>query len=105
MPKAILALIVALLLSVYAAFWGWSEASAARGVAKEQIELREAAEARLKRIQATVSALEKKNAESRTRLERTLRDVPDRPTPRPVYDSLCARANCAKLDTVQSPSD
>lgn len=98
-------LILALLLAVCMALWGWSEASAARGQLNDQIKLREAAEARLGKVQTNLRTVSANYATSELRLRRVLDTIPDRRTPDAVYNELCQRAKCAKLDAVPTPAD
>lgn len=105
MSKTIIALVLSTLLASCVALWGWTEASTARGQVNDQIALRKAAEARTIKIQKSLRAVESKYAVSKTALEAALRSVPDRPTDRAVYDSLCARGNCASVGALPSPAD
>ena len=70
-------LILTTLLGALCALWGWSEVSAARGLLAEQIELREAAEARLARVTKNIRTVENRNANLRNELDRALRQNPD----------------------------
>lgn len=108
MPKTIIALVVLLLLTSSAAFYGFREAGRYDGLYETEKGLRVAAEARLKRIQTNVPLVDKKNEELRYALDESLRlnrEWADRPVPDSVSDSLCARANCARVQPLPSPAD
>ena len=105
MPKAIPFLIAALLAALLAAYMGWSEVNAARTERDAQIELREAAEARLVNIQKQLRKTSSDYQTSELRLRQLHSTLTDRPTDRGVYKLLCERGNCAPVDPVQTPSD
>ncbi|ANH51109.1 hypothetical protein FDH02_gp33 [Pseudomonas phage VSW-3] len=103
MPKAIPILILSTLLGLVMALWGWGEASEARGLLKTETELRVAAEGRLSKVQSNLRTVESNNATTRLRLEQVLSTLPDRNTPPAVYNELCSRGKCAKVDSVSTP--
>jgi hypothetical protein len=100
-----IAVILALILATCAAVYGLSEASLARGLLQDQIKLTQAAEERTRKIQSNLRAVRSDYATSELRLRAALATTPDRGTPRPVYDELCRRAKCAKLDSMPTPAD
>lgn len=105
MPKAIPILILTTLLGLVSAMWAWSEVSTARGERDTAIAAQGAAEARTKQIQSSLRRVSSDYATSEQRLRVVLSTTPDRNTPRPVYDELCRRGNCAKLDSMPTPAD
>lgn len=98
-------LILALLVASCAALWGWTEAGAAKDALKEQIELRAAAEARLSKVQSSLRRVESNYATSELRLRQLHNTLTDRPTDRRVYNVLCERATCAKVEPMPTPTD
>lgn len=105
MSRITIGLIGAVLLTSALALWGWSEVGDAR---KERDAANVAAAAsaeRLSTIQSQLRSVKSAYATSELRLSQVLRAYPDSRTPDPVYNELCARANCAKLDPLPSPSD
>lgn len=88
-----------------AAFWGWSERTRYMDLYESEKVLREATESRLKGIQSDLRTIGSKYATSELRLRQVLEAIPDRRTPPAVYNELCARANCAKLDPMQAPTN
>lgn len=108
MPAARTYLVFALIVASLMALWGWSEVGRYSDLYKNEIALREAAEATTKRIQNATSKVNKKNEDLRFSLDESLRlnrEWSDRRTPAAVYDSLCARANCATVQPLSSPAD
>lgn len=105
MSKTIPILILALLLSAAMAVWGWSEVSTARGERDAAVAAQAAAEARTTAIQSSLRRVSANYATSEQRLRVVLAASTDRATPRPVYDELCRRAKCAKLDSMPTPAD
>ena len=105
MSRLTIALVGALLLSASLALWGWSEVGTAR---TERDTANDAARASLERLQAVQSNLRRVKSDSATselRLSQVLGTLPDARTPDAVYNELCARANCAKLDPLSAPAD
>lgn len=105
MPKAIPILILTTLLGLLSALWGWSEVITARGLLNEQIELREAAEARITNMQKQLRKTKSDYATAELRLRAIHSTTPDRPTDRRVYGVLCSRGNCAKVEPMPTPAD
>lgn len=104
MSKAIPILILTTLLGLVMALWGWSEVSTARGERNAAVAAQAAAEARTTAIQSTLRRVSSDYATSEHRLRVVLAATPDRGTPRAVYDELCRRAKCAKLDSMPTPA-
>lgn len=105
MSRTIIILALTSLLASCVAFWGWSEASLARGQVKDQIELREAAEARLGKVQTQLRIVKSNHATTSLRLDQALRGRTPNSTPVAVRNVLCERGNCATVDTMQTPAD
>lgn len=105
MSKAIPILILTTLLGLVSALWAWSEVSVARGQRDVAIDAQAAAEARTAKIQLTLRRVSSNYATSEQRLRMVLATLPDRGTPRPIYDELCRRGECAKLDPMPTPAD
>lgn len=98
-------LILALVVASCVALWGWTEANEAKDALKEQIELREAAEARLSKVQSSLRRVESNYATSELRLRQLHNTIIDRPTDRRVYNVLCERATCAKVESMPTSAD
>ena len=98
-------LILALIVAVCVALWGWTEAGEAKDALKEQIELRAAAEARLSKVQSSLRRVESNYATSELRLRQLHNTLTDRPTDRRVYNVLCERANCVKVESMPTSID
>lgn len=105
MSRTIIILGLLLALVSTAAVWGWKEAIRVDGLYSNEIELRKAAEARTAVIQKSLRTVSSNYATSEQRLRVVLAATPDRPTAGPVYNELCRRANCAKLDPLPTPAD
>lgn len=108
MSRTTIILIASLLLSACMALWGWAEVSRYRGLYTDSQTALTQAQAQAKRIQLSVSKVNHRNAELRVSLDAALRsnrDWADVRIPDAVRDSLCARANCARLQPVPTPAD
>lgn len=108
MPQARTLIIFSLIIASLMALWGWSEVGRYSDLYTKAETSRVAAEARAERIQRAVATVDKRNAELRHTLNESLRlnrEWADGRTPPAVYDSLCARANCARVQPVPTPAD
>lgn len=105
MLKAVIALAVALLLAVSAAFWQFDRAQEYKGKAATANTALVAAQARLSNLQRDLRTVRSNYATSNQRLDAILRGSQPTATPLPVYNELCKRGNCAKLDPLQAPAD
>lgn len=103
--KVILALLAATLVSLWLAFSGWSDANQYRTERDDAIALQVATQARLEGIQKTLRRVSSDYATAELRLRAIHSTLPDRPTDRRVYDLLCSRGNCAKVDPLPTPAD
>lgn len=101
---AILAIALASLLALYFA----SETSRYRGLYETSQASLEQAQERTARIQRNTQKVDSQNAKLRFELDAALRKNPDwsdRDVPAAVYDSLCARANCASVQPMPTSTD
>jgi len=105
MSRLTLGLFMAFVVSALLALWGWTEVEDAR---KERDAANVSAAASLERLAAVQTNLRRVKSDyatSELRLSQVLGTLPDARTPDPVYNELCARANCAKLDPLSAPAD
>lgn len=105
MLKALVALAVALLLAVSAALWQYDRAQEYKDQATASNDALLASQARLATLQTNLRKLEKANATRNRELDRANDGIEPRPTNPAVYNVLCQRGNCVKLDPVRTPGD
>lgn len=105
MPQARTVLVGAVIVSSLMALWGWSEVSRYKDLSEAETTRADAAEAAVRTIRTSLRKVESNYATSELRLKQVLGTIPDRATPVPVYNELCRRANCTKLDSVSTPAD
>lgn len=105
MPQARTVLVGALIVSSLMALWGWSEVSRYKDLSESETRRADTAEAAVRTIRTSLRKVESNYATSELRLKQVLAAVPDRATPVPVYNELCRRANCAKLDSLPTSAD
>lgn len=105
MLKAIIAMAVALLLAVSAALWQYDRAQEYKDKATSATAALVASETRLLRIQSTLRQVSSDYATTRLSLEQAHRVLAPVATPPAVYNVLCQRGNCRKLDPVRTPGD
>ena len=105
MLKAIVALIVALILTACVAVSQWQDANQYKDQAREAIASQKAAETRLASIQATLRKVNSDYATQELRLQQIHATTADRVTDRGVYKLLCERGNCRKVDPLPSSAD
>lgn len=103
--KVILALVAATLVSLWWAVSSWSAMNVMRTERDEAIALQKATQARLEGIQKQMRKVSSDYATAELRLHQLHSTLPDRPTDRRVYQLLCERGNCAKVDPVPTPAD
>lgn len=105
MLKTVIALAVALLLAVSAAVWQFDRAQGYRTQADTATTALIASEASAARMKATIRTL-RKTYETRNRsLDDANAGREPVATAPGVYNVLCQRGNCVKLDPVRSPGD
>lgn len=105
MLKAMIAMAVALLLAVSAAFWQYDRAQGYKDKAETATIALAASQARLSNLQRDLRTVRSNYATSNQRLDAILRGSQPTATPVPVYNELCKRGNCVKLDPLQAPAD
>lgn len=105
MLKAVIALVVALLLAVSAALWQYDRAQEYKDKATDANTALLASQARLATLQTNLRKLEKANATRNRELDEANRGRDPVATPPAVYNVLCQRGNCRKLDPVRTPGD
>ena len=105
MLKAIIALVIALILTACVAVSQWQDANQYKDQARTAIAAQTATQARLTAMQATLRKVNSDYATQELRLRQIHATTPDRPTDSGVYNVLCERANCVKLDSVPTPAD
>lgn len=105
MSRMTLGLFMAFVVSALLALWGWSEVGTARKQRDDANTAAAVAQERLATVQTNLRRVKSDYATSELRLAQVLRSYPDARTPDPVYNELCARANCAKLDPLSAPAD
>lgn len=103
--RATLVLALTSLLGLCWGLWGWSEVGTARGQRDEAVALQKATQARLEGIQKQMRKVSSDYATAELRLRQLHSTLPDRPTDRRVYQLLCERGNCAKVDPLPTPAD
>lgn len=105
MLKTVIALAVALLLAVSAAVWQFDRAQGYRTEATDAKNAQARAEAREAKLKTTLRDLRKTYGTRNRELDAANAGrVPTRTDPA-VYNVLCQRGNCAKLDPVRTPGD
>lgn len=105
MLKAVIALVVALLLAVSAALWQYDRAQEYKDSATAANTALAASQARLATLQSNLRKLEKANATRNRELDEANSGRDPVATPPAVYNVLCQRGNCRKLDPVRTPGD
>jgi len=103
--KAIIALVLALLVAAYTAFSQWERGNQYKDQARDAIAAQAATQARLTSMQAVLRKVNSDYATQELRLQQVHSTLTDRATDRDVYNVLCERANCVKLDSVPTPAD
>lgn len=105
MLKTVIALAVALLLAVSVAVWQFDRAQGYRTEATDAKAAQARAEAREAKLKTTLRAV-RKTYETRNRgLDEANVGREPVATDPGVYNVLCQRGNCRKLDPVRSPGD
>ena len=105
MLKAIIALVIALILTASVAVSQWQDANQYKDQARTATAAQVAAESRLIQMQAVLRKVNSDYATQELRLQQVHSTLTDRATDRGVYNVLCERANCVKLDSVPTPAD
>lgn len=105
MLKAIIALVIALILTASVAVSQWQDANQYKDQARTAIAAQAATQARLAAMQATLRKVNSDYATQERRLQQVHSTLTDRPTDRDVYKLLCERGNCAKVDPLPSSGD
>ena len=105
MLKALIAMGLALVLAVSAAFWQADRAGEYKAKAQEATDALTSLQDRQKRIQSQLTKVQSNYATSQLRLDQALRGRPAVATPPDVYRVLCERARCVPMDPVHSPGD
>jgi len=103
--KAIIALVLALLVTAYTAFSQWERGNQYKDQARDAIAAQAATQARLTSMQAVLRKVNSDYATQELRLQQVHSTLTDRATDSDVYNVLCERANCVKLDSVPTPAD
>lgn len=105
MLKAIIALVIALILTASVAVSQWQDANQYKDQARTATAAQVAAESRLIQMQAVLRKVNSDYATQELRLQQIHATTPDRITDRGVYKLLCERGNCAKVDPLPSSAD
>ena len=105
MLKAIIALVLALLVTAYTAFSQWERGNQYKDQARDAIAAQVATQARLTSMQAVLRKVNSDYATQELRLQQIHATSPDRVTDRGVYKLLCERGNCRKVDPMPSSGD
>ena len=103
-PFGVVAVLAAVCASILA-LCGWREAEGYRTLAQEQTRKLEDLEARMQRVHSNLQRVEANYATQELRLRQALATVPDARTPDAVYNLLCERGRCLKLDPLPAPTD
>ena len=105
MLKAIIALVIALILTASVAVSQWQDANQYKDQARTAIAAQAATQARLTAMQATLRKVNSDYATQELRLQQLHSTLTDRATDRGVYNVLCERGNCRKVEPMSTPGD
>lgn len=105
MLKAIIALVIALILTASVAVSQWQDANQYKDQARTAIAAQVAAESRLIQMQAVLRKVNSDYATQELRLQQIHATTTDRITDRGVYKLLCERGNCRKVEPLPSSGD
>lgn len=105
MLKAIVALVIALILTASVAVSQWQDANQYKDQARDAKASQMSAEKRLASVQAVLRKVNSDYATQELRLQQLHSTTPDRVTDRGVYKLLCERGNCRKVHPMSTPGD